>query len=198
MRYVQQQFFMIVLGLFSMSAHADFCAVNNFGTISTCFLTLDMCRSWVSGSGGGCVFRGNAPQPQQLPTLWDSIKESVEQNRREEQAQQEAQEQLQRERASVYPKLLPLVTVDTSLSKESESIILSTLQRALEMDAGSSRREWRNNNVGSSGEVTVDTESQNRYGDTCRDFRISLNVSGQPTHTVEGTACRKNGRWVWL
>lgn len=199
MRYFQQQFFMIVLGLFSMSAHADFCAVDNFGTISTCFPTLNMCRSWVSGSRGGCVVRGDMPQPQQAPpTFWDTLKEIGEQNRREAQGQQEAQEQLQRERASNDPRLLPLVEANTFLSMESQATILSTLQRALEMDAGGSVREWRNNNVGSFGKVFVDTESQNRYGDTCRDFRISLNASGQPTRSVEGTACRKNGRWEWL
>jgi hypothetical protein len=38
---------------------------------------------------------------------------------------------------------------------------------------------------------------QNMIGEPCHEFSVSLTNKNGQTRTTTGTACRKNGTWVW-
>lgn len=106
------------------------------------------------------------------------------------------QRQLQIDRSQTHSMLLPLVASNTSVSRETQGIILSSLQRSLEMDSGGTVTNWRNSNTGSNGDIRVHSESKNRFGDVCRDFYVSLySPDDKQTRSINGTGCRSNGRW---
>lgn len=113
-------------------------------------------------------------------------------------AQRDAQEAANQQflancRSEMHPKLLSLTSDCVSL--ETENIIFSTLNTALEMDAGSSLRNWSNRNTGSFGTISVQREANSAYGNVCREFNISFNFDGK-TQSTSGTACRvSSGSW---
>lgn len=153
------------------------------------------CQHW----GGVCNQGGGQEQQQSYqrqPSLGEILYQAGQDAERNAQVQNE---QLQKDRSQTHPRLLPLVASNSSISRETQGIIFSTLQRSLEMDSGGTDTSWRNTNTGANGDVTVYSESKNRYGDICRDFRITLKATDdKQIRSVNGTACRSNGRWNLL
>jgi surface antigen len=113
-------------------------------------------------------------------------------------AQRDAQEAANQQflancRSEMHPKLLSLTSDCVSL--ETENLIFSTLNTALEMDSGSSSRNWSNRNTGSFGTISVHKENISAYGNVCREFNISFSFDGK-TQNTSGTACRvSSGNW---
>lgn len=84
------------------------------------------------------------------------------------------------------------------ISRETQQIILATLNYALEMDAPFNYRNWQNKNKGSSGYVTIKNETSSQYSDTCRGFEISFVFDGDK-NSSSGIACKsKSGQWNLL
>lgn len=154
------------------------------------------CAHW----GGVCNQGGGGQTYQRQPTVGEIIYQAGQDAERNAQIQNEQnQRQLQIDRSQTHPRLLPLVPSNTAISRETQGVIFSTLQRSLEMDAGGTETNWRNSNTGATGEIKVFSESKNRYGDICRDFSVSLYYSvDKQTRSINGTACRSNGRWNLL
>ena len=194
-KYFRALFFVLAGGT-PLIALADFCAVNQAGMTIGCYPTLDTCRNIAAGVRGGCVLGGGQSQGyQRQPTLGEVLYQGGQDAQRNAGPQND---QTQRDRAAMHPKLLPLVPQDHAIGRETQGIIFSTLQRSLEMDTGYSRREFSNNNTGASGHVAVNPSVTNQYGDICRDFSITFMTSDIGARSVNGTACRRNGKWGWL
>jgi surface antigen len=93
-------------------------------------------------------------------------------------------------------RLLPL-SPDGGISPQTHSAIMSAVFAALDMNAPGTSRDWRNAQTGSHGSVSPQHIVQNIFGEPCREFSISLTDNRGQTRTTAGTACRKNGQWVW-
>lgn len=187
----------IALMLFaSLSAWADFCYVNNIGQQGPCFPTLDGCRFWARGTiGGGCALsQDNAQLPQRQPSFGEILQDLGKQIQAERAAEQQQRDQITKERGLIPGFLLPLVDPQSTMSQETISIIVVTLNSVLEMDSGVGRRNWRNQNTGSYGDIEVSSQMKNQYGDTCREYQISMSYNGN-TQNTGGVACRQSGQW---
>lgn len=182
--------------LVSLPVRADFCVINNFGQQMSCHPTLDACRMFArSTPGGGCVLVGNSAPGPSTGGLGGALMEMGRQMQQQAADEQQQQKKLQGERGRMPAFLVPLVASDSSMSQESITIISSTLQTALEMDQGYSRRDWRNSNTGSFGVVEVNPQAINQYGDPCREYSLSLTDTTRTTRTSSGTACRQGSQW---
>lgn len=172
-------------------AFAEFCAIDNFGNVSNCFPSADMCRNWIrSWVGGGCVFRqgatGGGGGQSDFDNAMNTLREVGKQRKQEADSL----------RANTPDFLLPL-SPSAPMSRETVAIITSTLMTALEMDAGRSKRDWRNPSTGAQGAVLVDAQSTNQYGSICRKFAIAMGTFGS-RKGVHGNACRIDGNWKVL
>ena len=180
--------------LLGAAANADqFCLIDNTGRQIGCYPTFDACQ--VNGMGwpsSSCMY---LPGPQaRQPTIVDSFMSGMKEGQQQRERQEQQKQQL---RAATDPHLLPLVPSDTGVSAQSQSLIYSTLNSALEMDAPNSTRRWQNSGAGSYGTVTVGAEQTSRYGEVCRSFRLTLTMANGETRDTSGLACRINGEWVW-
>jgi hypothetical protein len=93
------------------------------------------------------------------------------------------------------PRLIPLAP-NTGISPATVSIIKTTLATSLEMDGPDVARKWENQQTGAHGLITVQKITTNVLGEPCRAFTIT-NLQ-DVTHSVDGTACYKNGQWAWI
>ena len=99
-------------------------------------------------------------------------------------------------RANTPPVLLSLSS--QCISVETQQIILSSLNQALEMDTPFTYRNWANKNRGSSGYITIKNETTSQYSDSCRGFEITFMFEGEK-NSSSGVACRsKSGQWNLL
>jgi hypothetical protein len=64
------------------------------------------------------------------------------------------------------------------------------------LDGPDVARKWDNAETGAHGLITVQKISKNVLGEPCRAFTIT-NLQ-DVMRSVEGTACYKNGQWVWI
>lgn len=199
----KQTVLLLQLLVFSSAvAAAPFCAVTGVG--SNCwYYDVQSCRQ-AAGPSGACTVnpneaKSNSAPSQRSPNFIRSNPaiDSYERARRER-SQDRAEDQLRRDmaRQNTDPRLLPLVS-DVGLSPETQSAIMSALFTALDMNAPGSDREWRNIKTGAFGTVIPQEIAPNMFGEPCREFTISLSLRGE-TRSTSGTACRKNGQWVWL
>lgn len=199
--------------LSSVAAAAPFCAVTATGT-NCWYYDVPSCRQ-AAGPSGACVVNSNdartdggTRQTQSIefnrtnPFIDTYQREMQEGARRRAEDQEWELRQLEIEqrrrnlaRQSTDPRLLPL-SPDGGVSPETHSAIMSTLFAALDMNAPNTSRDWRNPQTGASGTVLPKEIVQNIFGEPCRAFIISLSIRGQERST-SGTACRKNGQWVW-
>jgi surface antigen len=96
------------------------------------------------------------------------------------------------------PRLLPL-SPSGGISRYTQQLIFSALSSQLEMTTGLSSQNWRNENVGSSGTVTVYSQRTNPNGMPCREFELSLAAASDGvSRSLNGTACRSGSGWQWL
>ena len=188
---------------------APFCAVTATGA-NCSYYDVQTCRQG-AGPGGTCAVNPNEMQPSSQPQQRgpDYIRrnpfvEEYERGMRGRADEQERQlrqieiEQRQRDiaRQNTDPRLLPLVP-DGSMSAETRSAIMTALFTSLDMNAPGTSRDWSNPQTGAEGNVRPYDVVTNMFGEPCREFTIALNFKGQNRFT-SGTACRKNGQWVWL
>lgn len=110
---------------------------------------------------------------------------------------QERQRQEQIAIDNTDPRLLPLSPYG-GISQYSQQLIFSTLSSQLEMTTGFSRQNWRNENAGSSGTVSVYSQKINPNGVPCREFELGLTASDGTSRSLSGTACRTGSGWQWL
>ena len=183
----------ILFLLAPQTVFADFCSVDNFGNVTSCFPSADMCQQWARTSQGHCVFRqsggtpagGGAPQGGDwLGNLNQTLGGIAERQRAA----------IKDAKANTPDYLLPLSTPSQPTSRETIAIIESTLKTALEMEPGQALKEWANPAKGSKGIVGVEVVKQNQFGDACREFIISLDYSSE-RRGLKGNACRNGGAW---
>lgn len=206
----------ISLSLFSVLATAaPFCAVTGSGT-NCWYYDAQSCRQ-AAGTGGACVVNPSEVQfeggTRQRPGIrFGTVAPAIESYNRN---MQEADRQRAEDRAldlrqleieqrqqdlvirNTDPRLLPL-SPDQGISLQTHSLIMSAVMTSLEMNAPGTAREWRNLQTGSYGSVFPKVIVQNMFGEPCREFSISLTDKRGETRITTGTACRKNGNWVWL
>ena len=200
--------FLTLLLLSPLAIAAPFCAVTGTGT-NCAYYDVQSCRQ-AAGSRGACVVNPNEVQPDSTPRrgsiqygdrgraieTFNASQRALEESRQRE--QEEFAARYQREQAArqrTDPRLLPL-SPDGGISPETQSVIMSTLFAALDMNAPGTLREWSNPRTGASGAVQPQDIVKNLFGESCRAFTISLSARGQ-IRSTSGNACRKDGQWVW-
>lgn len=194
---------------------APFCVVTGSGT--NCFYyDAQSCRQ-AAGTTGACVVNPNEMQSDSGPRHGSGIRfldtnpaiESYRQGIREgdrQRAEDQAwelrqieieQRQQDLQRRTTDSRLLPLLGQGKALTEETRSAIMSAVFTALDMNAPGTPRDWRNLQTGAFGSVLPQEIVQNMFGEPCRAFSVSLTDNRAQTRTTAGTACRKNGQWVW-
>jgi hypothetical protein len=189
--------FAVLLAASAASA-GEFCAVNQGGYLFSCYPTLATCQQVAASMNGACSYR-------ETPSNSSSVASDYNSGWAAGQAlgqilfggQQQSSRDAAAARRATDPRLLPLVGPDDYVSPESQAMIFSTLKTALEMDAPNSKRTWTNPTKGSVGTVTVGADSTSRYGQTCREFALTLTTKNGHTGNTAGTACRTDSGWVW-
>lgn len=197
----------------ALATAAPFCAVTGAGT-NCSYYDVQSCRL-AAGPGGTCVVNPYELQPDSgvgqrqrieparvnpaIETFQRGVREGDRQ-RAEDQEWELRQLEIEKRRRdfarqSTDPRLLPL-SPDGGISPETHSAIMSALFSALDMNAPGAAREWSNPRTGASGNVVPQDIVKNMFGEPCRAFTISLNIRGQ-TRSTSGTACRRDGQWVW-
>ncbi len=176
------------------SAFADFCSVDNFGNVTSCFPSADMCQQWARTSQGRCVLRqGGSPSTGSAPAgggsdwlgnLTNTLGGVAERQRA---AMAEAARR-------TPPYILLLAPSNYPHSIETVTIIDSTLKTALEMEAGQAEKTWENPSTNTRGGVIVSPGKPNQFGEVCKEFAIGSTSRGGPKG-IRGTACRKSGTW---
>lgn len=199
----------------ALATAAPFCVVTGSGT-NCWYYDAQSCRQ-AAGTTGACVVNSNEMQSVGGPRQGSGIRfldsnpaiESYRQGIREgdrQRAEDQAWELRQLEieqrqqdlvRRNTDPRLRPLYP-DGGLSPETHSAIMSAVFTALDMNAPGTSRDWRNAQTGAHGSVLPQDIVQNMFGEPCRAFSVSLTDNRGQTRTITGTACRKNGQWVWL
>ena len=204
-----------LLFLPTLVAAAPFCAVTGVGT-NCWYYDVQSCRQ-AAGPGGACVANPDVVRPsaesrprEQFEVLRNNpaiepfqrgLQEGAK-RRAEEQEWELRQMEIDKKRRDLArqntdPRLLPLtLTPDGGISPETNSAIMSALFTALDMNAPGTPREWSNPQTGANGAVMPQEIVKNVFGEPCRAFTISLSARGQ-TRSTSGTACRKDGQWVW-
>lgn len=79
----------------------------------------------------------------------------------------------------------------------SQEQAIANHQRALETRPAGSTSDWENPDADYSGSTTPTRTWTNELGEPCRDFVTTISHEGR-TETLEGTACRRDGRWVTM
>ncbi len=197
----------------SVTVAAPFCAVTAAGT-NCWYYDAQSCRQ-AAGPSGACVVNPNevrtdsSTRPRQSiefirrnPGI-DSYQRGMQEGARRRAEDQEWElrqleiEQRRRDltRQNTDPRLLPL-SPDDGIAPATHSAIMSALYAALDMNAPGTSRDWRNPQTGASGTVLPKEIVQNMFGEPCRAFTVSFSFRGEERST-SGTACRKNGQWVW-
>lgn len=183
----------ILFLLAPQTVFADFCSVDNFGNVTSCFPSADMCQQWARTSQGRCVLRQSGGTPagggarqggDWLGNLNQTLGGIAERQRAA----------IKDAKANTPDYLLPLSTPSQPTSRETNAIIESTLKTALEMEPGQALKEWANPAKGSKGFVAVEAGVKNQFGDICREFFITLDYSSE-RRGVKGNACRSGGTW---
>ena len=176
----------IVLIFFPTYVLAQFCVADQSGNIvGGCYGDYYSCNSSYKTYGQSCMQRQQQQEIDYSGGWNKNIREMNERNERENQA-------VEKSRNDSNPKLLPLAGGKTGISADTEAVILNILNHALEFDSPNTTQNWRNQSRGSSGTVTVYGTETSQYGAICRTFQITLNKE-----SVQGSACRENGRWIW-
>jgi len=166
--------------------------VDNLGNFNqlACYPSLDMCNSTIQYGNGSCVFQ---QAQQHLQNSWPGVLiETLQQNQNN---QNNANAAI---RAATDSRLLPLCIDGGGISAESQTKIFTTLNSALEFDNSGITRGWRNDNVGSSGTVTVGDTVKNKYQTPCREFKLTLTTREGKSSQMLSAACRNNNQWVWI
>lgn len=199
----------------ALATAAPFCVVTGSGT-NCWYYDAQSCRQ-AAGTAGACVVNPNEMQsgsgpPQRGGIRYGTTAPGIEifnrnmregdRQRAEDQAREERRFESERERQDYQrrntdPRLLPLLGPDVELSPETRSAIMSAIFAALDMNAPGTSREWRNVQTGAYGAVSPQQVVPNIFGEPCREFSISMTINSGQTRTIAGTACRKNGQWVW-
>ncbi len=186
---MRRLFFLLAILLASPSAMADFCSVDNFGNITSCFPSADMCQQWARTSQGRCVLRssGGAPSggtgpnsgnPDWLQGLGNM-------------ARQRSQE-LQQGRDATPGWIAPLSPSSNYLTPALVNKLTSQLNNMLEMSQGRDFKPWKSSSA--NGFMSVEVGAKNQFGDICREFVVTLDYSSE-RKGIKGNACRSGGTW---
>jgi len=79
----------------------------------------------------------------------------------------------------------------------SQEKAIANHQRTLETQPAGSTSNWQNPDAGYSGSTTPTRTWTNDRGEPCRDYVTTVSHEGQ-TEQIEGTACRRDGKWVTM
>lgn len=173
---------------FPTYALAQYCVADQSGNIvGGCYGDYNSCNMLYKAYGQSCMLQQPQQQQQEIDYSggWNkNIREMNERTNRYNQAVEQA-------RNESNPKLLPLAS-NIGISRDTEAVIMNTLNHSLEFDSPNTTQNWINKSRGSSGTVTVYGVETSQYGAICRTFQITLEKE-----SIQGSACRDNGRWVW-
>jgi surface antigen len=86
-------------------------------------------------------------------------------------------------------------SIGSSLDKADQQAMQQTTMRTLEYQPSGSVSNWSNPDTGNRGSVIAESAYQGNGGQTCRNYRQTVEVGGQ-SEILTGTACRQSdGTW---
>lgn len=168
---------------FPTYALAQYCVADqNANIVGACWDDYNLCSRSPKMFSQSCMLLQGQQQQIDYSGGWNKVIQD----------QKDRDQAAEQRRNASNPRLLPLAGGSSFVSPDTEAVIINTLNHALEFDAPNTTQNWRNQNRGSSGTVTVYGVDKSEYGAICRTFQITLG-----RESVQGSACRDGGRWMW-